>query len=1044
MFDLNKAEEEVLRYWKEKDILGKVRAKNRGKRPFYFLDGPPFVSGDLHPGQIWTKTLKDVSVRYKRYRGFDVVDRAGYDVHGLPVENRLEKELGVQSKKEIEQKIGVEKFVKECRAYVEKYIGRMDADYERFGISLDFKNPYLPYKNEYIETAWSMFKIASDKGFLYRGKRTLIYCPYCESPLSQGSMEVEYRDVDDPSLYITFKIDEERSDPKTEIPPGSYLVVWTTTPWTIPANVAIAVNPKNMYVLARASGKNLIIAKDRMEAFSEAIKDNLVVLKEFFGSELDNVYYTSPLENEVPMQKELGKYHKMIFSESLVSMGEGTGLVHMAPGNGVEDFVIGKQNNLPIFSPVNPDATYSEDAGRYKGIKVPEEANKAVSSDLEKAGAVLGRGSIRHSYPYCWRCGSKLIFLATDQWFMGMQKIKAKLIRQNGNVAWHPEEVREWQRVVLENSPDWCISRQRYWGIPMPIWICGKCGKTRIIGTLKELKKNAVNAEEANALNDLHRPYIDKIKIRCECKGEMERVKDILDGWFDSGITFRASLTEEQFGRLFPVDLIIEYIEQTRAWFQYLMKCGIMVYGKIPFEHVMVHGIMAGTDGRKMSKSFGNYRPLTEITKLFGADAFRLWSVDHQPILNRNLDEAEIKESQKMIIMLYNISGLVGEYQGVLGYKSEAGKRPSLRSIKQVDMWLLSRIESVIEESTRYMEMFEPYRAAGIIKAFIIEDLSRFYLKIAKKRMSYAGKSEARAILDTISYSLYRILIVTSLITPFVAESVYRERYGKHESIFLEGWPKPFRKFENKDLENDMEIAQGAITAVLNTREKADMKLRQPLASATLEVNNDAALNALQRLAYLVEDYTNIRKIEVKSGAAKGKEIRPLYRSIGPEFKENSKEVAEALRREDATGVVDSIGKSGYYQLHTEKGAFSINQSHFAVVERAERKNAAPFRYGIAYLDTRIDGELREEALVREFSRRIQLARKEMRLKKPDKISLKYQLPPALSKMIEKRKREIMKELNAIEMGEGVEENAGAIAFEIDGEKIRVFIRPTK
>ncbi|HUB92674.1 MAG TPA: class I tRNA ligase family protein, partial [Candidatus Saccharimonadales bacterium] len=524
MLDLSKNEEDVLQYWKTNNILEKVRAKNKGRKSFYFLDGPPFVSGDLHPAQIWAKTLKDVAVRYKRYRGFDVVDRAGYDVHGLPVENRLEKELGVQSKKDIEQKIGVEKFVNECRAYVEKYIGRMDADYERFGVSLDFKKPYLPYKNEYIETAWMMFKAASEKGFLYSGKRTLIYCPHCETPLSQGSMEVEYKDVDDPSLYLIFKIDGKKSNPKVELGQETYLAVWTTTPWTLPANVAIAANPKKLYVLIKAGGKDLIIAKDRMEAFVQETGENIVVLKEFYGSELSDVYYMSPLEGKVPMQKELRRYHRVIFSESLVSMGEGTGLVHLAPGHGIDDFAVGKLNRLPVFSPVNPDATYSQEAGAYAGILVPGDANKAVLGDLEAAGAVLSRSSVRHSYPYCWRCSSKLIFLATDQWFMKIQKIKKKLVKQNEKVKWHPEEVRGWQRAVLENSPDWCISRQRYWGIPMPVWICKECKKMKIIGSLEELKANAVSSAEAGGLRDLHRPHIDKIKLKCECGSEMERI----------------------------------------------------------------------------------------------------------------------------------------------------------------------------------------------------------------------------------------------------------------------------------------------------------------------------------------------------------------------------------------------------------------------------------------------------------------------------------------------------------------------------------------
>lgn len=1036
MLDLNKDELEVLEYWSQKKVLEKVRLKNKGKKKFYFLDGPPFVSGDLHPAQIWTKTIKDSAIRYKRYRGFDVVDRAGYDVHGLPVENRLEKELGIQSKKEIEERIGVEEFIKACRTYVERYIGRMDADYERFGISLDFKNPYLPYKNEYIETAWMMFKAASDNGFLYSGKRTLIYCPHCETPLSQGSMEVEYKEVDDPSIFVAFKIDSKRSKPTIEMHKESYLVIWTTTPWTLPSNVAIAVNPKKLYVLIQAKGKNLIIAKERMEYFSSMIDENVIVLNEFFGSQLEKIYYISPIEDKVPLQKELRKYHRVIFSESLVSMGDGTGLVHIAPGNGIEDFVVGKLNKLPVVSPLNSDATYNEEGGAYKGLKAPGEANKAVLHDLRQTDALLKEGSSRHSYPHCWRCSSKLIFLATDQWFMNIQKMKKKMIKQNEKIIWHPDEVRNWEKAVLENSPDWCISRQRYWGIPMPIWICPDCKKRRIIGSREELAGVAIDAGEVRRLEDLHRPYIDKIKIRCECGGEMLRVKDILDVWFDSGITFRASTTEEQFEKIFPVDLIVEYVEQIRAWFQYLMKCGIMVYGKVPFKHVIVHGIMAGIDGRKMSKSFGNYRPLEEITKMFGADAFRLWSVDHQPILNRNLNETEIKESQKTVIMLHNISDLLQEYESLFEYKPRPGKRPNLKKLDEIDSWMMSRIESLVKECTMHLDNYDPYRATALMTEFIIEDFSRFYLKSAKKRMNYAKKATAKAILEIVSYALYKVLIPASIIIPFVSESVYKERYANKESIFLEEWPKFSEKFINKELEADMKITQETITAVLSGREKVGMRLRQPLAGAVIETNDDSAIGSLQKYVGLIEDYTNIRKVEIRKGASTEKEVRPLFGNIGPEFKQNASAVAEALKTADADKMLSAIGASGHYSLHTERGTFNITEKHFTVIEKALDEKALAFRHGIVHINAEIDEELREDALIREFERVIQLARKEMQLKKVDRIRLYCRLTPEIEAVVKKNKKEIMKGINAAAIDE-LHGRQGR-ELEIDGETVSI------
>ena len=395
MLELGAVEEKTLAYWKDNGIMDKVRTRNSAGKVFYFLDGPPYVTGDLHPGHIWTKTLKDIFVRYKRARGFDVVDRAGYDVHGLPIENKVEKHLGISSKKDIEGKIGIDAFVKECRGFVERYMGRIDADYERYGISLDFKNPYLPYTKEYIEAAWMMFKKASDNGYLYKGKRTLIYCPHCETPLSQGSMEVEYSDVDDPSLFLAFEIDGKRSRSGIKLDCKAYLAVWTTTPWTIPANVSIAANPKERYVLAKVGDRHLILAKQRLDSFCEMVKESPVVISEFYGSEMEGIRYLNPLEGKIEEQRRLRKYHRIVLTDDgFVSMEYGTGLVHMAPGNGIEDYLLGRKNRLPVFSPVGPDSAYTGEAGSYAGIKVPGDANKAVLHDLEVIGAVLHKGSV--------------------------------------------------------------------------------------------------------------------------------------------------------------------------------------------------------------------------------------------------------------------------------------------------------------------------------------------------------------------------------------------------------------------------------------------------------------------------------------------------------------------------------------------------------------------------------------------------------------------------------------------------------------------------
>ncbi len=1047
MADFIKEEEKVLERWRSEGINDKVRAKALGGKKFYFLDGPPYVTGDLHPGHIWVKTLKDIYVRYKRYRGFDVVDRAGYDVHGLPIENKLEKALGITDKKDIEQKVGLEKFISECKSYVEKYIGRIDADYERYGISLDFKNPYLPYTNQYIETAWLMFKEASSNGYLYKGKKTLVYCPHCETSLSQGSMEVEYKDVDDPSLFLAFRIDKERSKPKIKIDADAYLAVWTTTPWTLPANVAIAANPKELYVMIKVGQRNLILAKPRLQAFSEVLNESFTVVSEFYGSELDGIMYVSPLEEKVEKQKELRKYHRIILSDSFVSMEDGTGLVHVAPGHGIEDYQLGQKNRLPAFSPVGMDATYDEEGGSYKGIKIPYDANKAVLHDLESLGAVLSKGFIRHSYPHCWRCGNKLIFLATDQWLFNMQRLKNRLVKQNDRTSWHPDEVRGWEDSILTNTPDWCVSRQRYWGTPMPIWECKACSNYEVIGSLAELKSNAVNPGVVDGLTDLHRPHIDKVTLKCrKCGGDMSRVHDVLDVWWDSSVAFRASLTAEQFGSFLPTELIVEYVEQIRGWFQYMLKSSMMVYGKKPFKHIVVHGILFGPDGRKLSKSLGNYKPLNEMLKISTADAFRLWCSSFNPILNKTLNDlaiAEIKDTEKVISILHNVSNLLTEYEEMLGYKPEMRERLSPKGMETIDAWILSRLEHVSAEVAKSLDGYEAYNAATALKGFIIEDFSRFYIKIAKKRMIYGSRGQVKKIINIMDYILYRTLVLISPITPFVSEAVYLDRYARNDSIFLERWPKPRQKSFNDTLEADMEVAKETITALLNSREKAGITLRCPVLSATVELKDEASQLAVQRLSTIISDYINTKRLEVKIGQPANEEVKPLFAKLGPSFKDKAPSVAEALRRSSASELKAAVANGGKYQLHTGQGTFEISAEHFTISQKEDGSDAVPFKFGRAFVDTRINEELKEEALLREFERRIQLIRKEMKLKKADKIELCYEGAGELVQLLSKHSDKIKASMRAAKVSDSISSAGGAFNkdLDIDGELIKVSVK---
>ncbi|VVB76737.1 Isoleucine--tRNA ligase [uncultured archaeon] len=1041
MLDVIKSEEEILKYWKDNDIMAKVRAKNKDCKPFYFLDGPPFVSGDLHPGQMWVKSMKDVILRYRRLRGFDVYDRAGYDVHGLPIEKKVEANLKIGSKKEIETAIGIEKFVASCKEFVSAYIGRMDADYYRFGISLDFSNPYLPYKNEYMETEWWFLKKMWDKGLIYSEKKATFYCPVCGTALSQGGMETTYMDDTDPSVYVAFKINTKLSDAKIAVDDNTFLLIWTTTPWTLPANVAVAANPKERYIKAKLGDRSYIIAKSRLEQVVQATGDSAIIESEFYGSDLDGIHYLSPLEAAVPMQKKLRKQHRIVMSEELVSSTEGSGLVHIAPGHGLEDYALGKKNHLPVFSPVSEQAAYTEEAGVYMALKVPGEANERVLQDLEANGALISKGTITHSYPHCWRCDSKLISIATRQWFANVQKVKKKLLLENGKVNWHPEEATKWQEDVLKSSPDWCISRQRYWGAPMPIWEC-ECGEQKVVGSLAELREHAVDKAVVDGLNDLHRPYIDAVKLRCDrCGKEMKRIPDVLDVWFDSGVAFKASLTDEQFGKLFPTDFILEAIEQLRGWFSYQLKVGTMVYGKRPFKNVSMHGMMLGADGREMHKKTGNYLPLNDLLKKSTADSFRIWCTSHVPQYDLLFSEEKIKEAEKTVILLHNVTNLIKEYASSIDYSADESKiraPASLDKLSHEDAWIVSKLNTVIRDATLHLDNYETYKYVSEVRDFAVNDFSRVYLKIAKKRILYESRASARRTMDIINYVFYNLLILLSPVAPFATEKQYLSSYGNAKSVSLLSWPKYKEKLIRKELEDDFAMAIDAIGALLNAREKADMKLRWPLANGTIEVKDAHAELALGRLAGIIEDFTNIKRVTVKTVAGFGKEIRPVFTKIGPEFKANAQAVAEALKKEDADGVENAVKSSGHYSLHTERGLFDIKAEHFTVLEKLENPDAAPFKQGVAHVDKEISKELWEEAMVREFERRVQMARKEAGLSKADRIDLFYEANATLDGLITRNAKAIKSYVNARAMRNQIKDGARAKEFDIEDEKVRL------
>lgn len=1032
MLNLNGNEQQILDHWKSERILERVREGNRGRKPFYFLDGPPYASGQLAAHHIWVETIKDLIIRYKRYRGYDVHDRAGFDVHGLPVEVKVEKKLGVTHKMDIETKIGIGPFVNACKDFANEQIKRMVYDYTRFGSSLDFEHAYLPYEKYYIEKGWQIFKRIYAKGLVYSDLQGLAYCPKDETVLSAQGPEVEYSDSSDPSILVAFKV----ASSKLNLPDNTYFVIWTTTPWTLPSNMAIAVSPGERYVSVRMGERNYIVAKARFDSFAAALGANAIITNEFSGSELKDSKYISPLEEKVPRQKELRRYHKVLLSETFVTVTEGTGILHVAPGHGPEDFKLGKENKMPIMSPVDEHAQFTDEAGSFKGLKVPDEANKAVLDALKENGSLLHLGNITHSYPHCWRCHSKLIYRATEQWFINIKRLKKRMLRANARVKWHPEEAKDWFSEATESSPDWTISRQRYWGSTIPIWVCGSCKEIEVMGSSGELEKRA---GLGSPLADLHKPSVDGITFKCsKCGGTMKRIPDIFDVWYDAGIAHTASLSDEEFGRLYPADWITESRDQIRGWFAVLLRTSIAAYGTLSFKRVNIGGMIKDEIGQEMHRHLGNIVSAEELLDLVSADGYRLWCSSHPRWLELKLKKQELAEADSNIITIYNISELVKEFNELSKTDPKKLRKPRAKGLDAEERWILSRFNTLVRNSTMNLDNYFIDDAVKELRDFVLDDFSRFYLRMAKRKVSSGSKRQARAIASLVNYIFYNSLIMLSPIIPFSTEKVYLDVYGDKESAMFNRWPKADAKLIDAELEKQFDVVSLAISALLNSREKKGVKLRWPIADATIELSSDFAYGSVNAAVELIKEYINAKSIVVKRIEGVRKEIRPSFQKLGPDFKGNASLVAQALKAADADAVISGIEKQGFYELKTNKGTFRITKEHIGVSESFEKEDAVPFKYGVAYVNPQINEELKGEALLREFERRVQMLRKERGLKKTDKINLFYSVPEEYRSAIKGREKELKGDVGAVSVREHKEGDPELKEYDVDGDTVRI------
>ncbi len=993
-YDAVGAESEVLNLWKKERIYDKIVKRNKGKRSFFYLDGPPYTTGSIHIGHAWGKALRDSIMRYKRMQGFDVRDQPGFDMHGLPIENQVEKELGLKNKQEIVDKFGVEKFTKECESYALRMMKPMIKDFERLGVWMDWKDPYMTIKNEYIEGAWHTLSLAEKNGYLYEGKKAMTWCPQCATALAKH--ELEYADRTDDSIFVKLPIRDRENE---------FLVVWTTTPWTLPFNLAVMVNPDFDYVRAkiRENGEVWIVVKElAIQVINNSAEKTFDIIEELKGERLSGIRYFHPFLDEDSEQRHIfddnPKSHSVVFGPEFVTLDAGSGLVHCAPGCGPEDFEVGRRNNLPAYNSVDDYGEFPEGMGRLSGLFAKKDDSRFIEI-LEEKGLIVSKSKIRHEYAHCWRSKTPVIFRATDQWFLAVERLKKEMIKENEGIAWTPDwGGNRWFKSWLENLQDWCISRQRFWGIPLPIWKC-ECGKIKVIGSKKE-------AEELSGkkIENLHRPFIDGIRIKCDCRKDMHRVPDILDVWFDSGAAPWASLEypgKNTYEILGTPDLILEGKDQIRGWFNSLTCMSMVSFRKIPFKAVYMHGFVNDALGRKFSKSLKNGISPYEVIDKHGADVLRYYMIGAAaPGLDINYNAEDMLQKAKNLQILWNLHKFLIEYSKTIGKKPHKLKIDE-KALDIPERYIISKMNSALKRMT---DSFDGYRLNET--PWIAEELylalSRTYIQNVREKSSVGTDEEKEIVLYTIYRVLYETIKMLAPIAPFMTETMYqnlkKEFKLDEESVHLLSWPNFYEEEIDGELERDSENVEKVITAILSAREKAQIGVRWPISSVRIVSRDKGVREAASRMKEIIKVQTNTKEIEVLENFREAKvAAKPDFAKIAPVYKDFTPKIIAKLVFESPESILKHIEEKGRFEMKIEGRDIVLEKQHL-IIERTVPPDTvfAEFSGGEIYLSAERTPRLEGEGYAREIMRRVQQLRKDAGLKKTHEISLAISFDDAL------------------------------------------------
>ncbi|GAB7093168.1 isoleucine--tRNA ligase [Halolamina litorea] len=1033
-------EETVSDHWDEHDAYERTKEAHADDPPFFFVDGPPYTSGQMHLGTAWNKTLKDSVIRRKRMEGHHVTDRPGYDMHGLPIETKVEQELGFDSKRDIEE-YGMERFIEECKRFAVENRENMDEDFQSIGVWMDWENPYQTISPEYMESAWWAFSKADENGLVEQGKRSITQCPRCETAIAKN--EVEYHQVEDPSIYVKFPLAAEE---------GS-LVAWTTTPWTVPANTFIAVDQDATYAKVHAErdgeAEVLYVAAECVDDVMEkGGYEDYEVKEELAGEELLGWQYDHPLAEEVPEHPAFDGAGEVYHADYVET--DRTGLVHSAPGHGQEDFERGDELGLDIFCPVGGDGVYDERAGKYAGEFV-RDANDEIIADLRANGHLLAHESYTHDYGQCWRCDTDIIFLATNQWFITVTDVKEQLLENMEESEWHPPEARDNRfRNFIEDSPDWNVSRQRYWGIPIPIWTPEGLSPEEttaddlvVIGTREELADRADQDVVADEL-DLHRPTVDDLTIT-EDGTTYTRVPDVFDVWLDSSVASWGTLDypgeTEAHDEFWPADVIIEAHDQTRGWFWSQLGMGTAAVDQIPYEEVVMHGFALDSDGRKMSKSLGNIVTPHEAIEEVGRDPLRAYLLSHdQHGTDLRFEWDGLHEMQSTLNILWNVFRFPLPYMELDGYDpGEADLDDGDLSV--VDEWVLSRLQTVEQETEDAWAEYAPHDALNALLDFVTEDVSRFYVKAIRERMweeaDSASKRGAYATLSTVMNEVVRLL---APFTPYLADRMYHTLDGDADTVHMLEAPTPDEDLHDPELERNMAVLRDVEEAAANARQQGGRKLRWPVQEVIVETDDETVADAMRDLEELFLERVNAQKLSVTEQFEDLVEIAdPQMSVIGPAFGGDAQEVMGAVRgepREAVEGGVEIDGET--VELTDEMVEYDAKPP--------EGVSAAEFDGGRVYVDTELTEEIEREGYARDLIRRVQESRKRLDLDVEEEIRVAVDIDDKrVAGFFDDRRDLVAEEVRAAEFVDvsEIDADGGLVEeWEIEGVAVTIGVEP--